>query len=128
MREDRIVLRGRVISGLGEGAKYVLIYRDIIRRYLGIDPYPGTLNIDFGKDLSDILASISGRMIPPPHNGFVPVIAYRGSMNGLTVYAVRPCITRHGWNVLELIAGVNLRERFGLRDGDQVEIVIYRVF
>jgi riboflavin kinase len=126
LSDDGIVLKGRVTSGVGEGAKYVRLYRSVIQRYLGIDPYPGTLNIDFGRDISDLLARLKGRLIPPPEEKYVAVIAYRASVNGKIVYAVRPCITKHGWNILEIIADTNLRREFGLRDGDLVEIIIYR--
>jgi riboflavin kinase len=121
-----IKLRGRVISGLGVGAKYVNIYRDVIRKYLGIDPYPGTLNIDVGFDASRILADLKTKILPPPRSGLGAVIVYKGIIfSSKRVYVLKPCITKHGWNVLEVIADENLRRKYGLKDGDYIEITIF---
>ncbi len=125
-RKDTITLKGVVVSGLGEGAKYVEKYKGVIKKYLGIDPYPGTLNIDIKRDLTDLLPYIQGILVPPPSNGYAPIIAYKARMFNDTVYVVKPCITRHGWNIIEVIARDNLRRKYGLKNGDLVEIVIYR--
>ncbi|MEM4238834.1 MAG: DUF120 domain-containing protein, partial [Nitrososphaerota archaeon] len=47
-RPVEVVLEGRVFSGMGEGAYYISLpwYRDQIRKKLGFDPYPGTLNVN----------------------------------------------------------------------------------
>ncbi len=121
---NRIVLEGVVVSGLGVGAKYVKLYREMFMKYLGIDPYPGTLNIDVGKDVSSLLAEIPAKIIPPPFPGYSLVIAYKGMIDREEVYILKPCITEHDWNILEVISQYNLREKLKLRDGSLIKVVI----
>lgn len=121
---EKIRLRGKVISGLGVGRKYVELYRQMINKYLGIDPFPGTLNIDVGHDVSEVLAKTTSKLIPPPFPGYGAVIAYKGYIEDIEVYVIKPCITSHGWNILEIISEKNLRKQLKLKDGDELEITI----
>ncbi len=123
--KKEIVLEGVVVSGLGVGAKYVRLYRELFIKYLGIDPYPGTLNVDVGRDVSWVLADIPAKIIPPPFPGYSPVIAYRGRIDSEEVYVLKPCITEHGWNILEIISKYKLREKLKLRDGSLIKLVIH---
>lgn len=119
-----IVVKGIVVSGLGEGAKYVKIYSEQIRRVLGIDPYPGTLNIDVQQDMSKILSLDKAIIIPPPKHGYGLVYAFKAVLMGEKVYVIKPAITIHSWSILEVISSYNLREKLGLRDGMIIELII----
>ncbi len=44
------MIEGRVIRGLGEGAYYVKLYSEEIKKILGKDPYPGTINLKVSKE------------------------------------------------------------------------------
>lgn len=118
-------IKGKIVSGLGVGAKYVELYREVFRNYLGIDPYPGTLNIDIGQDFFILLKKTKAIVVPPPKKEFGCVLAYPGELMGIKIYAIKPCITSHGWNILEIISDRNLRKTLNLKDNDTVEIVIY---
>ena len=50
-KNKRVVLTGRVKSGLGEGRYYMSQkgYRAQFAKRLGIDPYPGTLNLRLSR-------------------------------------------------------------------------------
>jgi len=115
---------GRVVSGLGEGAKYVVLYRDQFRKFLGIDPYPGTLNIELIGDKPVNLPLEKAVVIPPPRMGYGEVYAFRALLMGLEVYVVKPAITRHSSHVVEVVSPYFLRSRLGLRDGSIVELYI----
>ncbi|ASJ00788.1 DUF120 domain-containing protein [Thermococcus gorgonarius] len=122
-------LVGEVISGLGEGAYYVQIYRERIREYLGFDPYPGTLNVRllFPRTVFDALYKVKPVLIPGfVKNGrtFGDVKAYRIRIDGLESAIVIPSRTVHPANVAEIIAPVKIREKLGLKDGDRVKITI----
>lgn len=120
----KIELEGHVVSGLGVGAKYVEMYREQFRKYLGIDPYPGTLNVDVGVNALEMLASIPAIIIPPPRKGLAIVVAYKGYIDGEEVYVLKPCITEHGWHILEIVSPYNLREKLGLKDGSKIKITV----
>ncbi|MCD6324319.1 MAG: DUF120 domain-containing protein, partial [Desulfurococcales archaeon] len=39
-----------------------------------------------------------------------------------TVIVLRPFLSRHAPDVLEVVSAINLRERFGIRDGSEVKV------
>lgn len=121
-----IRLRGRIVSGKGEGKKYVEIYRNVLRRKLGIDPYPGTLNIDVGYDVSKLYLSLKPVIIEPPTNNYKPVYAVPAEIGNIKGYVIKPFATVHGWNILEFIAEINVRHKLGLKDGDIVEVFLIK--
>ncbi len=128
--EERIVkIIGNVISGLGEGKKYVDIYSDRIREVLGIEPYKGTLNIvvrsEYVEQLSNCFKKGKIYIIEPPYNGYGRVLALKSLIRDMEVYVIRPEKTKHGVNIIEVISDKNLRELLKLKDGDIIELYIY---
>lgn len=114
--------RGRVVRGLGEGGHYVIIYSSSFRRALGYAPFPGTLNISLPAPLD--LSMCRGVLVEPPADGYREVYAYSARIKGISVHVIRPLANKHSNNVLEVISPFNIREKLGLRDGDDVEIEI----
>ncbi|RLG79442.1 MAG: riboflavin kinase [Thermoprotei archaeon] len=121
-----IKLRGKVVSGRGEGRKYIEIYRNVLKKKLGIDPYPGTLNIDVGYDVSKIYLSLNPIIIEAPTNNYKPVYALPAEVDNIKGYVLKPFVTIHGWNILEFIAEISVRNKLGLKDGDLVEIKLIK--
>ncbi|ADV64431.1 DUF120 domain-containing protein [Desulfurococcus mucosus] len=117
-------LRGRVIEGLGEGCRYISLYRDAIRRALGIEPYPGTLNIElidppvFNINMGEAIRVES----PGPEYG--DVLAVKAWINSIPVYIIRPVKTRHPASIIEVVSQHNLRRSLGIRTGDIIEIQV----
>lgn len=122
--QSTIRLCGRVFSGIGIGGKYVELYRGLFKKILGVDPYPGTLNIDFGFDTRDVLLIDNATTIPPPSIGLSYLYVFKAILNDrVEVFVLKPLKTRYLWNVLEVISEFNLRRKLGLRDNDFVELV-----
>lgn len=125
-----IILEGRVFSGLGEGFYYISLpqYFEQIKERVGFIPYPGTLNIQLlSKD------SIENRMLLER----IADIPINGFSNGQRTYGKAKCIkalfngeqeaaiifverTHYGKDVVEVIAPIYLRGKYGLKDGDKV--------
>jgi len=129
----KVVLRGRVISGLGEGGFYVSLshYSSKIQEFLGERPYPGTLNVALQPDTQysrPLLEKLATFVIP----GFSDGKRTYGSaklvpcrVNGFSRCAIIiPSRTHHPPNVIEVVAPVYLRGELGLKDGDEVIIEI----
>ena len=121
-----IKLTGKVVSGKGEGRKYIEIYRDVLKRKLDIDPFPGTLNIDVGYDVSKIYLSLNPIIIEPPTNNYKPVYAVPAEIDDIKGYVIKPFATVHGWNILEFIAEISVRDKLSLKDGDLVEVTLIK--
>jgi riboflavin kinase, archaea type len=125
-----ISLRGAVTAGLGRGAHFMSVpwVRDAVRRLLGFTPYPGTLNVSLNPDMIDRWERMrNGRAIPlaPPLGQtcgavLVSVIV----VPDVEAAVIVPDVTRHGKNLLELIAPVHIRSRLGLRDDDPVTLEV----
>ncbi len=128
----KVVIRGRVISGLGEGKYYVSLegYRKQFIEKLGFDPFPGTLNLKLSKDQVILRARMDeeeGILIEgfkTEDRTFGNVKAFRCSINGVKGAVIIPERTHYSKDVLEIIAPVNLREKLGLKDGDEVEVEV----
>ncbi|MEM1541411.1 MAG: DUF120 domain-containing protein [Ignisphaera sp.] len=127
--DSYIIIKGKVIDGLGEGARYVQLYSNNISRVLGIKPYPGTLNILVDREYTKIIElvfSVDKPMytLPPPMEGFGKVYVWKAYIDCLQVYIVRPEITLYSSQVLEIISNVFLRKTLGKRSGDSIDIVV----
>ncbi len=120
------------MSGLGEGRYYVMRegYRRQIREKLFFDPYPGTLNVKvyptYRKKVAELREGdcVMLRGFTEGGKTFGRVKAFHATVNGYPGALIIPEMS-HYRDVIEIIADVSLREKFGLRDGDEVEIRVY---
>ncbi len=128
--EEPRAFRGRVVSGAGEGARFLSLdwVRAAIRGLGGFDPYPGTLNLRLLEAETPRWRGIRGnagaRLVPPEPGGcggrLIPV-RLAGAVDALVVV---PDITRYGDDLVEVVAPEHLRTRLALRDGDVVSLTI----
>ena len=131
--EEILMFEGVVFSGMSQGSYYVSqpFYREQLREKLGFDPFLGTLNLRLGESYleqrrvlegwpsiriegfrSEDRAFGGGRCYP---------LKVNDEVEGALVVADR---TAYDLNVIEVIAPVNLREQFGLEDGDVVRLTV----
>ena len=126
-------IRGIVASGIGRGQYFTQLdwARVQFVDRLGIDPYPGTLNVIL-EDPADVAAWIglrgtSGIRIDNPGNRPHDCDArcYAITIDGVVDAAiVLPEVEDYPEAQIELIAPVCLREALGKSDGDQIVIGI----
>jgi riboflavin kinase len=129
-----VVLEGRVFSGMGEGAYYISLpwYREQIRKKLGFDPYPGTLNVNLlswdsiqNRRLVSKYADIWIEGFRDRNRTYGGARAILASFNNSDLCAILYIErTHYGENVIELISPVYLRGKYGLSDGDKVKITV----
>jgi len=127
-----IIIRGTVFSGLGEGKYYItrLPYMRSFKEKLGIEPYPGTLNLRVSPGYVNKLDLVRGSwpiIIPgfeEEGRKFGEVLCYEGRISGLEkpVFLIVPRRTHYRKNVMEIISNVYLRKILNLKDGDKVTI------
>ena len=129
-----ITIEGTLFSGLGEGAYYVSQkeYNRQFEQKLGFTPYPGTLNLKLS--LSDIIKKKELETYPPilvqgferGNRMFGDVKCYQTTINnevkGAAIIIAR---THHNSSTMEVIAPVQLRTRFNLRDGDRATLCFF---
>lgn len=121
-------LTGRVVTGLGQGAQLTQLEwaRAQFVDKLGIDPFPGTLNVMV--DASDASAweqwkNAPGITIVPPNADWCNARAYpirvAGRVNGAIIL---PEVAGYSPTQIEIIANVSLRETLQLNDGDALAL------
>jgi riboflavin kinase, archaea type len=132
-----IDFKGRVVSGMGEGAYYMSLdgYKKQFKEKLGYEPYPGTLNIK----LVDRIFMNSRRDI-----GRYPSIFINGFSDNSRTYGWAKCYkadindgivsnaavlvlerTHYDDTMLEVIAPMSLKNTIGIKNGDEISIRIH---
>jgi CTP-dependent riboflavin kinase len=127
-----LTLSGRVVRGTEQGAHFTQLpwARQTFVTLLGIDPFPGTLNVKI-EDTDSLrqwqdLKTRAGIVIAPPRNSefcrarCYPVVL-KGGVRAAIVY---PEVPDYSEDQLELIAAVSLRESLGLADGDRLALEV----
>jgi HAD superfamily hydrolase (TIGR01509 family) len=120
---------GRVVTGCGEAAAFTRLdwAREAFLRELGIDPYPGTVNLVVEEDAdragwSD-LQSRPGYIIDPPNPNWCRARCYAVRLNGwLPAGVVIPDVPGYPPSQVELVAALPVRQTLSLGDGDRVAI------
>jgi riboflavin kinase len=122
-------MKGEVFSGSGEGTEYIRLpwVRKQITEKLGFIPYVGTLNIKLTEESITIKKSLeNARAIEiSPVKGFCRGRGFPAYfIQDLKCAIIVPEIKNYPENIIEVVAPVNLRERFNLKDGDMIEVRI----
>jgi len=134
-KPEFLTVKGKVFSGLGEGAYYVTRKGYMVQfiRKLGFKPYPGTLNLKLLSQ-QDILARKELEKLEG--------ITIDGFSDGQRTYGMLKCYpslvddkvkgavlliqrTHYNSSVLEVIAPTCLREKLNLKDGDVVKLKVF---
>lgn len=133
---EQISLRGKIITGMDEGAYYLSkkAYQDQFSMILGFTPFPGTLNIQI---LDEVTLQSFERLLRLPAR-FISGFKEKGRVFGkvfiwpsflqvkdhkIPSAIIRPDRTHHT-SQIEIIAQENIRETCGVKDGDEVEIIL----
>ena len=123
-----MAMSGRLVSGLGQAAGFTRL--DWVRRQLvdaaGIDPHPGTLNLDV---LDEHLAewsdwrALPGEPIDAPDAGYCAARCYPVHIDGrLPAAIVLPQVPGYPRHKLELVAALPVREHLALAEGARVRV------
>ena len=125
-------LTGTVISGLGEGRYYMSLpyYREQFSASLGFDPFPGTLNVRLDPPSIQVRKHIenAGWIEIPGFTaddrtfGGARVLPCR--IRGHKCAIVVPSRTHYPEDIIEIIAGCELRKALNLNDNDKIEVEI----
>jgi len=132
LMSEQLRFRGVVCSGSGRGSYFTQLewFKERVRRKLGFNPVPGTLNVKLHRpeDLEALRASSVGVPLEPPKDypcgglGFHAKLRRPGDRWWVRASIVIPLIHGYYEDVVELIAAARLREVASLRDGDEVEV------
>ena len=131
MRGETIL--GRLATGIGQGKHFTQLdwAREQFIERLGIDPYPGTVNVIVDDpDAMPVwvrLKRTSGIRIDNPNDGPHDCDArcYKVSIEGkIDAAIVLPEVDGYPPAQVELIAEIGVRDALGIEDGDSVRLDI----
>jgi len=122
-----MILRGRVRTGLGDFGKWIGRLQSHYREKTGLSLYPGTLNVELEApyrvppnpmrlEAHEYGGSVSVNIVPCRIFD-LPAIILRTDRNEAGEGA-------HPHTLVEIACEHRLRDRFGLKDGDWVEIEV----
>ena len=121
------VLRGQVTTGLGNFAEWLEKLSDHYERKTGMRLFPGTLNVSLDEPYSTSSAPI--RLEAEEYGGRVSVNIVPCTIFGRRAFLLRTEQNENGTghhspHIIEIATDIKLRDAYGLRDGDWVEVVI----
>jgi riboflavin kinase len=122
-----MLLRGKVVSGLGNFSFWIKRLEDHYFRKTGMHLYPGTLNVLLDEPWS--LPAGCLRLEKEEYGGQVSVNLVHCSIFNRPAFLLRTDLneTGHGphpKNLIEVATDIRLREVHHLADGDYVEVEI----
>lgn len=127
----KLTLSGQVTSGQGQGASFTQLnwVAEQFIAELGIEPYPGTLNLNLSHS-TDLalwadLRTKTDRLIFPPDPAWCRARGYPVRIAGRVPGAIiLPEVPSYPESQLEVIAALPLRQELALADGDDLTLEI----
>ncbi|MCU0631981.1 MAG: DUF120 domain-containing protein [Methanolinea sp.] len=126
------VLTGVVVSGIGEGKYYMSLapYREQFNRYLGFEPYPGTLNIRLSPSSIPVRKKIEAldwirvKGFSTDGRTFGDARCIPCRIGDISCSIVVPGRTHYPEDIIEVIAPIALRRKLGVEDSDTVTVEV----
>lgn len=117
-------LKGNVVSGLGNASFWVEKASRVFKEKYGMELFLGTLNI---KLKNSYILDSKDKILPNEYGGEYVVLVKKVLFFDNEVYILRPEINNadgghHPLNIIEIVSDINLREKYHLKDGDEVSI------
>ena len=125
-------LRGKVVTGLGEGQYYISLegYRAQFVEKLGFEPYPGTLNIKLDSPSIELRKGISADIrisgFTDQNRTFGRGSCFNVRIKDINGAVIVPERTHYPEDIIEIIAPVNLRKHLKLIDGSTVHVEVIK--
>ena len=126
---SEIRFSGKLISGGGEGRKYVELewVKQQVKDKLGFDPYPGTLNLRLDSEnvKRRVVLEKNAKLRLCHSEGYCTGLLFKAALDGLPCGVVIPQIENYPENMLEIVAFENLRQELRLHDRDLVKVTVF---
>jgi len=126
------ILKGKVITGLGEGQYYISLegYRAQFCEKLGFDPYPGTLNVKLDPQSIELRKRVSGDIrisgFTAQNRTFGSGSCFNVRISDIRGAVITPERTHYPEDIIEVIAPVNLREHLNVEDGSTIDVEVIK--
>lgn len=124
-------VKGVIYSDLGKAGQFTQIawVKRQFKEKLGIDPYPGTLNLKAQDDASlanlKALRAMPGIEISPEEENFCTAYCFKVLVEGTIPGAIIiPHVADYPLEKIEVVAPVSIKETLKLEDGQSLSLTI----
>jgi len=122
-----MILKGKVIKGLGKAKTFVNMMDEVFYKKTNIHLYPGTLNVKLDGKYN---LNIDYLIKPEEYGGMFNVQIQKCKVFEKDAYIVRSekNIKENGdyeQDIIEIVSNINFREKYNLKDGEQIKIRLY---
>jgi CTP-dependent riboflavin kinase len=119
------LVKGKVVSGRGDFSQWIERLNSYYEQKTGMKFYPGTLNVELPSEYT--LPAEVIRLEAAEYGGQVSVSMVPCRIFGRKAFLLRTDQNEQGTghhprNIIEIATDVKLREKYGLEDGDWVEV------
>ncbi|MEK6828162.1 MAG: DUF120 domain-containing protein [Nanoarchaeota archaeon] len=130
MDDKKLILNGIIVRGIGEGAYFMSMqhYQKEIRKKLGFNAYPGTLNLKVNKKQANTLKNFA----PIKINGFKlknktfgGADCFKAKIKNINGAIIIPHLTKHK-DIIEFIASIHLKSELNIKDGDKIKVELIK--
>ncbi len=132
---DLFTISGKIVTGTGRGSKFITmpVYSNIFSQLLESKPYPGTLNIKLDPEYVDLInryfeigTKFDNLITDSKSTGGIIVNHFYANIDGSKIMCVgvRPLLTTHQTDILEIVSQFFLREKLDLEDNSRLDLEI----
>lgn len=123
-------LKGKVTSGIGTAKIWVSKIEEIFKKRTGMKVFHGTLNIKLDEEY---IIEPDWIIKPEEFGGTENVLVKKCEILGTQAYIVRAEKNQigegeHDLKIIEIIADINFRKKYGLKDGDRIITKILQTY
>lgn len=121
-------LKGEVTSGLGKGKYYMSkdVYQKVFDEKLGFKPFSGTLNLKVDEEAREEFEegkeTLEIREVYEDGERLSNVDVIPCKIKDVECGLLNLEFTDHPYSIAEVVAPIELREKFNLEDGDKVKL------
>ena len=122
-----MILKGKVKSGLGEASFWMKKAEEAFYKKIGVKLFHGTLNVELDKDYK--LEGDLKILHKEEYGGMQEVYIQECEVLGHKSYILRTDKNMsenrdHPLNLIEIVSDINFREKYNLKDGEEIEVQI----
>ena len=120
-------ISGVIVKGLGEGSYFMSMehYKKEIKKKLGYNAYPGTLNIRINNKQSNLFKKLKSTKISgykKNNKVYGGASCYKATINSIKGSIIVPDINKHKKNIIEFISYVHIKSKLNIKNGDEIKI------
>jgi CTP-dependent riboflavin kinase len=130
MDKDQTLI-GTIVSGVKQASRFTQLrwFQTQCLEEFGFEPYPGTLNLKIAPEDTGVLEQLEaakGIEVIPPDAKYCAAKAFAVKVGDLCGAIIMPAaeVRVHGKDVVEIIAGLRLKDALNAQDGDTVVVKV----